>query len=129
MGDLILNFPAVLSWVERSGVPFAIICVLSYVVLKILKWIGDNIVIKFLNELIGSIKDIKESNRQVVTGLNNLVSIQEVNQTSIKNLIALTEETNQLISSKSLLKDRKSVIIPKTTELINANEPQPVSSN
>ena len=120
------NFGYVLSWVERSGVPFGILCVLSYVFLKCLWWIGEKVVVPivsghtgFLSEVRSSIAEIAESNHIIAEGMTNLIDISTANGIVLHNLTEANEEIIQTPVGKILPKRSKSSTIPRVESIVN----------
>lgn len=111
------NIPEILNWIERFGVSFATLCVVIYALLKAGFWIGEKIIvpvvnsyISFLTELKNAVWDIAKSNTLINSNMESLIDIQKENGKSIQKLLEL-HEINQ---EKTLTKERKTTMIPKT---------------
>lgn len=120
------NFNSILLWVERSGVPFGILCVLSYVFLKCAWWIGEKVVIPivsghtgFLSEVRSAVTNIAESNYAIAERMTNLIDISTANGIALQNLTEANEEIIPVPSGKTLPKRSKSSTIPKVESIIN----------
>lgn len=120
------NFSFILSWIERSGVPFGILCVLSYVFLKCAWWIGERVVVPivgghtgFLSEVRSAITNIAESNHTIAERMTNLIDISKANGIALHNLTDTNEEIIPTHAGKTLPKRPKSSTIPQVESMVN----------
>ena len=120
------NFSPILLWVERSGVPFGILCVLSYVFLKCAWWIGEKVVVPivnghtgFLSEVRSAITNIAESNHTIADRMTNLIDISTANGIVLQDLTQANEEIIPTPVGKTLPKKSKASTISKVESIIN----------
>lgn len=111
------NYEALINWVERSGVPFGILCVLSYIFLKCFYWFMEKVVVplvtnhtNFLQEVRMAIGDIAKTNCMISEKMTDLIDIQKENSAAINDLSQGHEE---YIVDNTLIKKSKTATIPK----------------
>lgn len=102
------TYEALISWIERSGVPFGILCVLSYIFLKCFYWFMEKVIVplvtnhtNFLQEVRMAIGDIAKTNYKISEKMTDLIDIQKENSLAIKNL---SEGNEEYIVDKELIR-------------------------
>ena len=125
------TYEALIGWIERSGVPFGILCVLSYIFLKCFYWFMEKVIVplvtnhtNFLQEVRMSIGEIAKSNCTISEKMTDLIDIQKENGAAIKDLSQGNEE---YIFDNALIKKQKMATILKTES--SKYEHEPVSAH